>query len=185
MAGILSLDPGTIIGWAHADPGMSPTFNHQRLAKPGATPGQFGAAFDIFMQARLDLFRPKFICYEKPWFGRSYYTAFRLLGMASRIETFCEQWSIECREAAPQEIAKFFIGTGGLKGEEKKRRTIEMCRAYGWQATEDEADALALLVYAEAVLFPDFRMKRNPGAGPLFTPATPRLTTAKESEQLT
>jgi Holliday junction resolvasome RuvABC endonuclease subunit len=183
MPGVLALDPGTLIGWAHAEPGETPTFGHKRLARSGVTPGQFGSAFDIFLQARLDLFKPRYVCYEKPWVGRkSYHTVFRLLGMASRIETMCDQWGIGCREAAPQEISSFFLGTGGLKTEEKKRRTVEMCRAYGWDAQEDEADALALLVYAEAKLFPAFRLKRRVAAGPLFPPAK-LLTTAAESVQ--
>jgi hypothetical protein len=182
MPGVLALDPGTVCGFAHAEPGKAPTFGHQRIAKPGVTPGQFGSAFDIFLMARLELFRPEYVVYEKPWVGGmvSYHTKFRLLYMAGRIETLCDQWGLGCREAAPQEISKFFLQAGGLKTEEKKRRTVEMCRAYGWDAQEDEADALALLVYAEAKLFPASRLKRRVAAGPLFPPPK-LLTTAAES----
>ncbi len=46
-----------------------------------------------------------------------------------------------------------------------------MCAVYGWHdLTEDEADALALWVYAEAVLFPRAVLKR--GVGPLFVAAS-------------
>ncbi len=190
MPGILAFDQATVTGWAHAEPGESPTFGHQRMGKTGATSGQVGAAFHIFLQARLDLFRPNYVCFESPWVPRPRRPRFvkagtpvppdtsvpmnaltlrRLMALPMMIETVCEQWGIECREAPPQEISAFFLGAGSLKSEEKKRRTIEMCRAYGWQATEDEADALALLVYAEAKLFPEFRMKRPIVAGPLFS----------------
>ncbi len=187
MPGVLALDQATVTGWAHAEPGEPPVWGHQRLGKVGATNGEFGAAFTIFLQARLDLYRPQYVWFESPWVPRpprprlvkagmhwaplsrgvpmNASTMRRLMGLPMIIETICEQWGVECWEATPQEISQFFIGSGGKKREEKKQATIDMCRGMGWDASEDEADALALLVYAEAKLF---GVRRTATPGPLF-----------------
>jgi hypothetical protein len=179
--GILALDQATVTGWAYSDPGdKSVQFGHQRMGRQGGTAGEVGAAFAIFLEARIAVFEPRWIVYEAPYVPRpsaragvppiNPETLRRLLGLAFLIDTIAEQHGIDCREATSGAFIKFFTGSGKYpERAAKKAATVAMCKIHGWKATEDEADALALLFYAEAKLFPEFSMKR--AAGPLFANA--------------
>jgi hypothetical protein len=79
----------------------------------------------------------------------------RLLGLAWEIELFAAKHSIECREIAPISATKQMTGRGRYPDRRaKKRDTMRACWARGWECTEDEADALALLMFAEMQLYP-------------------------------
>lgn len=174
MTGVLALDQATVTGWAHSEPGQTPTWGHIDLAKSGVGMGKVGAAFSIFLEARIAVFRPQFVIYETPFIGGGRIpinplTLRRLLGIAGLIDTICEQRGIECREAGSLAFTKFFTGQGRFEDRQaKKRATMERCKMLGWECSEDEADAVALLLYAEAKLFPRYAMARP--AGPLFSP---------------
>jgi len=89
----------------------------------------------------------------------------KLFAMCGLVEMVAHDRAIPCREAQSNVICRHFTGNGSWGGREnKKAATQKMCAVYGWpDVSEDEADALALWVYAEAVLFPKAR-----SAGPLF-----------------
>jgi hypothetical protein len=89
----------------------------------------------------------------------------RLIAMCGLVEMVAHERAIPCREEASNVICRHFTGNGSWGGRaNKKLATQKMCAVYGWPGvSEDEADALALWVYAEAVLYPRAR-----SAGPLF-----------------
>jgi hypothetical protein len=159
MPGVLALDPAITIGWAHADPGQSPTWGHQRLARPGAETDEVAEALAIFLEARIELFRPDWIVRENFYIGggkvpMNPQTIFVLCGIAWQIDLVARQHGIECRKVQSLTFVNFFTGRAKYADRAaKKRATIQTCKLHGWRATEDEADALALLAYAEAKLF--------------------------------
>ncbi len=177
MRGILSLDQATTVGWAYSDPGEAEIqFGHQRMGREGASDAEVGAAFAIFLDVRIDVFQPAHIVFEQPYVGGGKVpvnpqTIFRLAGMKWQIELTCYQRGIDCAQATTSTFIKFFTGKGKYPDRAaKKRATVLACRDRGWRCSEDEADAVALLCFAEAKLFPQAAMKRAPG--PLFAEKT-------------
>lgn len=162
---ILALDLATVFGHAKIHDGVI-TSGRYRLPSTGEDVGKFLAAYEdtllLFGSGELDL-----IIFEAPWIGpqTSQDTARKLLCLAGETEKFAYRRGITCREENNATIRKHFIGKGsGIPREEMKRRTIEACRARGWNPVDDNvADALALLDYAMSVY-------NVPGvkSGPLF-----------------
>jgi len=195
MSGILTLDPGSrITGWAWSEPGApKPEWGRfvmrqgEETAKHNS--GEIGVRFEIFLEARIDVFKPDYIVREQPYIpqprkpGRdreeknipvNYETLFPLLGLAWQIDTIASRRGIECQEASTYAAVKHFTGkakypgaTPAARRAAKKRATVAMCKLHGWPCSEDEADALALLCYAESVLFP-YQRQLKP-TGPLFS----------------
>jgi len=175
MPGILALDPARTIGWAWAPPSEPPQFGHARLGKIGCETDEIAEALSIFLTARLDMCQPDWIVRENFYIGggrvqMNPQTIYVLCGIAWQIDLAARERGIECRKVNTSAFTKFFTGKGKYPDRAaKKAATMAMCRIHGWQATEDESDALALLFYAEAKLFPEAAMKR--AAGPLFARA--------------
>lgn len=96
-------------------------------------------------------------------------TIWRLLAMTGRVYEACFERGIECRHVPTQTWSKFFVGRGsGFKTKQaKKQAAIDTALRYGWVATNDEADALGILLYAEHIFYPQIAAKRRP-TGPLF-----------------
>ncbi len=181
MPGILALDQATVTGWAFAEPGCEPVWAHKKLGRDKATAGEVGAAFTCLIEGLLDTFRPEFMCFEAPYVPRAgrdrvpinAETLRRLLGLAFLIDTIAEQHGIECREIASSAATLSMTGRGKYPNRQaKKRATMQACWARGWKASEDEADALAILMFSEARLFPEAsrqrRMVLKMPSGPLF-----------------
>lgn len=191
--GILALDVATTTGWAYGMPGDRPAFGHFRSGKPrpkgeGNT-GEVLRAFCLWLGTRCIELQPAMVVFEAPYVPRfaprnvrtktgqviattpgastpiDIYVVRRLFAMCGLVEMIAYEHNIPCREEQSNVICRHFTGNGSWGGREnKKAATQKMCAVYGFPGlSEDEADALALWVYAEAVLFPKTR-----SAGPLF-----------------
>jgi len=190
MSGILAIDPGTkATGWAHADPGMQPTWGHERMGRQGDTGGQVYYRFRLFLTLKFDELSPELVVFEAPFVPRpdrsegaaplNAFTSRRSYGWTAHIEELCEKSGIGCYEEQSSKFTKFFTGRGrfpGLTWEErrkaKKDATVAACWARGWRVTDDEADALALLLSFESERFPEAALRRprvlKQPRGPLF-----------------
>jgi hypothetical protein len=134
--------------------------------------GEIGARFEIFLEARIDVFKPDYIVREQPYIpdGKkipvNFETIFPLVGLAWQIDVIAARHGFgdRCQEATSYAAVKFFTGKAKYPSRAaKKRATVAMCKLHGWACTEDEADALALLCYSEAKLFPYQRQLKPTG----------------------
>lgn len=171
IGGIFSADIGTTCGWAYAVPNDTPIWGHRNFADVEPGPGGVFCAFGDWLEKRFAETSPAYFVREELWVsrgrGNNILTVRRLFGMDAIALRIARQRGIKIREWPIQTVARFH-GTFGLKSAQKKRVTRQnMIQRYGFLgATEDEADALALWLYAEAILEP--RSRRC--VGPLFTP---------------
>lgn len=96
-------------------------------------------------------------------------TMARLYGLAMLIQTIAWRKRIPCRGEVTGVFCKFFLARPVPRSRAaKKAANVAKCKALGWTpVTQDDADALALGSFAEAKLFPEFRLAR-PGTMPLF-----------------
>ncbi len=193
MPGILALDQSTRVGWAWTHPGSEPIWGNKRLGRDGATAGEVGAALWALLTGLLDHYEPSYLVYETPYIPRprrnrkgeektegnvplNAQTMRKLLGIAFLIDTIAEQRGIECREVVSSAATFAMTGRGKYPNRQaKKRATMMACWARGWKATEDEADALAILMFSEARFYPEAsrqrRMVLKIPTGPLFASA--------------
>lgn len=179
---ILALDPATTTGWACGPAGGRPKWGHRNFGGANVSRGLVFAQFRFWLHGGCAKLKPSLIVYESPYIPRMEQprkpipgqrpfvinadTLRRLLWFTGEIEEVAAELSIECREATTSEIAKFFTGKARWPGgrDEKKERTKEMCRAYGWDVENDnQADALALWAMAEAVVSPRAASARGDG----------------------
>jgi hypothetical protein len=197
--GLLALDVATTTGWAYGRPGDRPSFGRFRSGKPRpkgeGNAGEVLAQFRGWLERHCDYWRPGMMVFEAPYVPRvtptrvrtrgghlvatmpsssapiDIHVLRRLIAMCGLVEMVAYERAIPCREEASNVICRHFTGNGSWGGRaNKKAATQKMCSVYGWPGvSEDEADALALWVYAEAVLFPKAAVQR--GAGPLFVRA--------------
>lgn len=154
---ILTLDIATRTGWAAGRPGSSPEWGARDFsdkAGNGAVVGRFRHS----VNALCFKLKPRVIAFESPYVRQPTdpLVLRRLYGMVSQVEAVAWELKIRCFEARPQEIAKFFVGNGGLKREQKKLAMIAKCLEHGWdvEGDEDAAEALALWAMAEAQFDP-------------------------------
>lgn len=180
MAGIIAIDPGTCTGFAFCEPGQTPVWEHKLLGGKNTSPGQIGASFGIFLQSRIETYKPEWIVYEQPYVPQgqtqvplNFQTLFVLLGLAFEIDTIAHRYGVECRSITSLTFTNYFTGQAKFPGknyaerrQNKKAAVMQVCKLHGWDASSDEADALALLAYAESILYPQGAMQRP--AGPLF-----------------
>lgn len=104
--------------------------------------------------------RPTHIVFETPWVGPKTHqeTARKLLGLASELERVCYARHIpeaNIYEVNVSAVRKHFTGRGRAKGgrKETKEMVLRECWRRGMRAKDDdEADALAILDYAAALL---------------------------------
>ncbi len=169
--GIFALDIGTkASGYAYGYPSDTPVWGNRGFVDvlPGGAAGVFHAFAD-WLQSRFAETSPAFFVYEPMWIAPDRIAAARrLLGMEAIALGLADKLRIQIRDYPIKTVAQFH-GTAGLKSEPKKRITREnIVQRYGWSpVTLDEADALALWLFAEANLDP--RSRRS--VGPLFTPS--------------
>ena len=175
MGGVLALDPATVIGWAHAEPGGGkPTWGHQRLGRLGAETDEIAEALGLFLDARIDVLNPRYIVREDFYIGggrvpMNPQTIYVLCGIAWQIDLAARRRGIGCYKVQTSTMVRYFTGRGKYPDRAaKKRATVRVCQFHGWTCTSDEADAIALLCYAEAKLFPEMRLSMRRPAGPLF-----------------
>ena len=165
--GILTLDCGHVFGWAYAFPGDEPVYSHLILPKPN------GKGFNIFRDwliARIVDYQPRLIVYEEPILNHygpaktSLQTAQWLIGLYAHVVEIAFIQGVRCEPANVSQIKRFLT----LDGKAKKGAMIAAIEACGWHPeTSDEADALAILLWAEVQYAP--KIRRNAGSfGPLF-----------------
>ena len=159
-------------------------YGHTELARRGASPGAIGLGLDAFLHLTINAVNPDLIVYEQPFLSPNFQTQFVLLGIGFYIDTVAVAYGVECHSIIATEATKALTGRAKFPGKNyperrkaKKMATIEACRARGWDATEDEADAIAVFLLAEAKRFPEAalsrpRVLRQP-TGPLFAGGAP------------
>jgi hypothetical protein len=164
-AGILALDIATTSGAAFAKPGGEPVWQHRRFGKVGAESGAVGALFGQWLAELIVAYAPVWMVFESPYIppGLNNAAVRRLYGMAMIAEATA--WgcgTIEVREVDTASVTKYFTGQSRWGSREgKKAATKRVCERHGWApVTEDEADALAVFAYAEAMLFPAAASRR-------------------------
>ena len=126
MRGILAIDQATVSGWAFAEPGEPPVWGHKRMGRAGATEGEVFFAFRLFLLARVDAFRPRYLVMEAPFLPRPDRSAAakalnpavlrRAYGFAANFTAIAEEFGICCYEKQSVEVVKFFTGKGRSPG---------------------------------------------------------------------
>ena len=159
---------GTATAYAYGYPRYEPAWGHVQHGGELASDADVFFELACFLREKIAEYRPRWLVTEALWLPTSKGIAAprRTFGLDAIAKLVARQHRLRIQEYAVQEVARFFIGSGGLKSNEKKRRTKAACeQIYGWKpVTLDEADAIALWVFAEAKLDPLSRR----AAGPLF-----------------
>ena len=82
-------------------------------------------------------------------------TTIRLMGLWAIIAAAVRLKGIRYERIDVRTARKDFLGNGGLKRDEAKRRAFEMCKLIGWSpTTRDEGDAGCIHYYGSALLAP-------------------------------
>lgn len=164
--GMLCLDLGTKTGWASAMPGEAPSHSHIRLPNDRGD-GAFFSAFRCFLLDMVTVTAPRLIVYEAPLItsGMTHVqTVFRLFGLAAHTVEIAHISEVRCEPANNATVKKFLTDNGRAK----KPEVMDAIRARGWEPDdENEADALAVLLWAESKWAPHVTR----AAGPLFARA--------------
>lgn len=149
--GILALDLATRTGWAAWTPGESAPRHGRRDLGRGRQLGSFIHGARMWLETLIQMERPAIVAYEAPILPQktSQGAVRKLMGLVCEVEAACVGCRSEAVEVRASAARRFFTGDGGGKRAEVKARVIGQCRALGWQpASDDEADALAVLAYA-------------------------------------
>ena len=168
---ILALAPATVVGWAHCEPGGEVTFGATRMGALGSELGASAADFEDWLTEKVQLIDPVWIVYESVYLPNYPNPGMirKLVTFAGIIEMVAYRFRRPCREFVTSQVAKHFTGQGRWPGGRagKKAACRRTCERYGFTVTtDDEADAIAVLMLAESVLYPSAAAKRQ--AGPLF-----------------
>ncbi|RJF80932.1 hypothetical protein D3877_11900 [Azospirillum cavernae] len=160
--GVLALDLATNTGWALGRLPLQPLLPIEarvqkppqpmsgwvRFGAPGCSVGAFADAAERWGRAFLTEHQPTGMIIEKPILPQETNpdTVLKLNGLAAVFLMLAHRFSIRwVRNAQPSTVKKSFCGRGGPG----KEGVQAECLARGWRfATDDEADALALLDYA-------------------------------------
>src|SRR6266702_6574551 len=177
--GILTADlSGRSTGYFYGYPGDFPVWGHVRFAEPDDDLGTIGLNVSSWFREITQRYEPKWVVWEQFYLApvANARTVAILYGMNFLVHTMCKKSGILVKNPSITQVAKHFIGKGRWPKGEKKAATQRMCAHYGFTpVTEDEADAGAVWIYAEAALAPKSALER--GVGPLFIqPAASRKT---------
>lgn len=163
---LLTLDLASTSGFAAGKTGGTPLFGHRDLRAP--SPGRIFTNCRRWIEWQIDVFRPDWIFAEQPFVGQNAFTAQRLYGLRAVAEMVCDERDIPLTWVSIKAVSEFFIGTGGLRREDKKTATVRACHERGLRVTtDDEADSVAMFFYGEAIKAPHIRRT----AGPIFARA--------------
>ncbi len=148
---LLTLDLASRIGWSCGHPAdQSFASGAHQLPKTGEDIGAFLHHFRQWLQPTL---KGVSLCvFESPILPRTttLATARKLYGQAGYTELACRDFGIKCMEVNNMTIKKF-MGSGGYS----KTDMIRAVKTYGYEPeTDDEADAIAIRLFAIAKLFP-------------------------------
>ena len=173
---LLSLDLATRAGFAHGRIGERPCWGAHDFGR-GRSNGEVLDAYLAWLEAKLDAVQPTVVAFESPYMPTGPHNPFaapanaltirRLFAFAGLTEAVCHRRRLRCYEARPSEITRHFLGGPAPRGRAaKKAATIKMCRLMGFDvADDDEADAVALFNYAEAIFSPSMVNHRRASAG--------------------
>jgi hypothetical protein len=179
MTGILGIDAATVTGFAFCKPGYEPIWGHHRMGGRSATDGEVFAAFRDYVLDLIETYEPQYLVFEAAFTPRlgadpqknkiiNPQTLQRLYGFRAHIVCIAEERCLICHDKQSLEFTKWFTGRGRFPGatsadrsKAKKAAMVAACAARGWRVTEDEADALGLLMCFEAELYPEAAMKRR------------------------
>lgn len=169
--GILALDLATMTGWAVGRAPVHPLTQLEaavarppqplsgahRVAPPGTGVGPFLAAYRDWLGVMLDEHQPAGLIFESPILPRvtSPATVRKLTGLAGITQMIAHDRGIRwLREAQPSSVKRHICGDGGPG----KAGVMRAIAERGWVvASDDEADALALLDYAAHLLLRERR----------------------------
>jgi hypothetical protein len=165
LSALLTLDLATRIGWTRG-PATDRAFESgsYRLPSTGDDLGLFLASFRQWLERVLPGVHT--CVFEAPILPRQTMlsTARKLYSQAAFLELACLDQRVRCLEANNSTI-KSFMGVAGCKGKEPMMAAV---RAYGYDFEDhDQADAIALRLFAVHKLFPDTRGEFNTDLGPL------------------
>ena len=155
--GILALDLATTTGWAEGLPGERPTSGTVRLAPVGSPPEAVFGGLLAFLAPRMTAFRYRMVIWEAPLDPRhlktNVNTARVLLGLPAVAGAVAHQTGhYGANEASVHDVRSFTLGKRPAKGE-AKRAVMDAMRARGFDPRDDnEADAISLWIYAEAII---------------------------------
>lgn len=152
---IMGLDMATSTGWSFlAGPDEQIEFGAKGLH--GGNDGVVGRAMLSWLETEFAARRPAMI-YAEDVFLRGHATI-RLCGFKMLLNMAAHKNGALVRYVAPRRLKKSFTGSGGAD----KNRMIRRCQELGlYPKTEDEADAIALLVHGLAIEAPDVAAART------------------------
>jgi Holliday junction resolvasome RuvABC endonuclease subunit len=153
---LIALDLGSVTGVCAGEPGARPSCVSWRLPKGGgAEVGAFAAAFEGYLLAALDNWRPELIAFEAPFLGPKLAgnmdVARRLLGLPMLVELIAHKAGIECVEIGIGTARKALVGVGRAE----KSAVITAARRRGFSVQDDhQADACAVWLCAVGMRWP-------------------------------
>lgn len=173
---VLALDLATTFGWCEGVPGEKPIFGEQRFAPAGADSSAVFAGAIKWVAERCSAFKPSILIYEAPLDPRhlgpktTRDTALRLIGLPACVEgTAYLSGVYDIREARADDVRSFLLGTRPKKAD-AKRMVMDRLKLLGHEVKGDnEADALAIWLYASALIDP----KAGIQTAPLFESRKP------------
>ena len=152
---ILALDLGTTTGWALGANGFTESGVQVFDVKRGESPGMRYVRFNRWLDEMADLKPMELIVYEQAH-QRGGPATEVAAGFTTRVQEFCARRGIEHASVHSATLKRFVLGTAPKrkKGEpmfdRSKARMVEMVERR-WllvPADDNEADAIALLMYA-------------------------------------
>lgn len=173
---ILALDCATQTGWAFGAPGNGPQeWGSFRLPQTGEDIGAFAVAFRTHILELLSRSAAELVCYESPILRgnkTAIITARKLYSLGTMVEVIANDEGIECREEAMQRTRKFFLDrttapksiVAGLSKSQQsaarrkwlKEELVAECKRRGINVeNDDEADAIAILLFCFNVIAPE------------------------------
>jgi Holliday junction resolvasome RuvABC endonuclease subunit len=144
-----------------------------------ATDGEVFAAFRDYVLELIDAYEPQYLVFEAAFTPRlgadpqknkiiNPQTLQRLYGFRAHIVCIAEERCLICHDKQSLEFTKWFTGRGRFPGatsaersKAKKAAMVAACAARGWKVTDDEADAIALLLCFESELYPEHALRRK------------------------
>jgi hypothetical protein len=158
--GILTFDLGKKSAFAYGFPQELPIWGKINFGEELATEGDLLLSLARWTDELIFRFHPTHICTETPWLptrGKMQSGALRIVRMDAIVQMVTRKHRLRFHSWSVKTVSKFFLGDGSLTSDAKKAATQETCLRYGWKATQDECDTLALWCYAESVLDPTSR----------------------------
>jgi Holliday junction resolvasome RuvABC endonuclease subunit len=174
---LLALDLGTTTGWAVASQGnLCESGVESFIAPKGAAVGWRWIRFNDWLTLMIRRWQPTLIVWEAPILAHKSAASARVaFALSTRVEEMAARNKIKIAAAHNVTVKKFITGRGDVK---KEAVTELMRRHYGARVSADEADALAVMRFALAMLAEEARHREGQqgpqGFGKPRDPASPQ-----------